>query len=139
MWHGPMVHHCRMVNISRNLGHLCCVYRRILTFLDHPYLFFGKKKCIGLVNLNQRRVNKTWNKHTTALHATIWMSVTFASSTNSNIRNRIKIGTQHLRIAKYFVTECIQSIQHDFNICCSYPVLQMVKYYAYFNCDWIAA
>lgn len=51
------------------------------------------------------------------------MTVTFTSCTNSNISNTIEVGFQYLRIAKNFISECIQTIQSYFNISCCDPIL----------------
>lgn len=60
---------------------------------------------------------------TCAINTFIWMSVAFASSTDSNISYCIEVWFQYLWITEHFITKCIQTIQWDSNIGCGYPIL----------------
>lgn len=52
------------------------------------------------------------------------MAVTLTTCTNSNIGNGIEVGSQHLFVAKQFVTERVQTIQRDSDISRCDPLLE---------------
>lgn len=59
------------------------------------------------------------------VNAPVGVSITFASSTDSNISNGVEVRLQHLFVAKQFITESIQTSQGDSDVSCCDPILEL--------------
>lgn len=62
--------------------------------------------------------------HARAGHALARVSVTLATCSDSNVADGIEIRLEHLRISEDLITEGVQTIQRDTNVCGCHPVLQ---------------